>query len=98
VNGLIDFGLMTMYGDYLFDIAIGWVCFDMYDVLKANLRERYLSVILSTLGENVKSSLYLYVLVYSMISANFYSKDCSDGHYQWCVNNLNNEEYLNDVK
>ena len=33
VTGLIDFGIMTMYGDNLFDIAIGWVCFDMYDEL-----------------------------------------------------------------
>ncbi|WNB90966.1 aminoglycoside phosphotransferase family protein [Bacillus sp. NEB1478] len=97
VSGLIDFGIMTMYGDYLFDVAIGWVCFDMYDVLNANIRERYLNMILNTLGENVKSRLYLYVLVYSMITANFYAEDCSDGHYQWCVDNLNNEEFWKTI-
>lgn len=93
ITGLIDFGLMTMYGDNLFDVAVGWVCFDMYDQLKANIYERYLNVITSTLGQDIKNALYLYVLIYSFISANFYSRDCSDGHYQWCVRNLNNRTY-----
>jgi thiamine kinase-like enzyme len=93
VTGLIDFGMMTMYGDNLFDIAMGLVCFDMYDELKANIYERYLNIIISTLGENVRKRLYLYVLVYSFITANFYSENCEDGHYQWCCKNLNNKHY-----
>jgi len=93
VTGLIDFGLMTMYGDNLFDIAIGWVCFDMYNELNANIYERYLNIIISTLGEDVRKRLYFYVLIYSYISANFYSPNCEDGHYQWCVKNLNNKNY-----
>jgi thiamine kinase-like enzyme len=97
ITGLIDFGIMTMYGDYLFDIATSWAFFDMYDELKANILERYLHVIIDNLGEGIRGKLYLYVLVYSMISANFYSEDCSDGHYQWCIRNLNNEEYWNEL-
>lgn len=93
VTGLIDFGLMTMYGDNLFDIAIGWVCFDMYNELNANIYERYLNIIISTLGEDVRKRLYFYVLIYSFISANFYSHNCEDGHYQWCLKNLNNLNY-----
>lgn len=93
VTGLIDFGLMTMYGDNLFDIAIGWVCFDMYNEFNANIYERYLNIIISTLGEDVRKRLYFYVLIYSFISANFYSHNCKDGHYQWCVKNLNNKHY-----
>ncbi|MDM5200815.1 aminoglycoside phosphotransferase family protein [Fictibacillus enclensis] len=97
VTGLIDFGWMTMYGDPLFDIAIGWICFDMYDELNSNIRDRYLNIILSTLGEGARKDLYFYVLVYSFIMANFYSEDCSDGHYQWCVKNINNKNYWNAV-
>lgn len=93
VTGLIDLGLMTMYGDNLYDIAIGWVCFDMYNELNANIYERYLNIIISTLGEDVRKRLYFYVLIYSFISANFYSHNCKDGHYQWCVKNLNNKHY-----
>ncbi|WP_078554409.1 aminoglycoside phosphotransferase family protein [Bacillus alkalicellulosilyticus] len=93
VTGVIDFGSMTMYGDNLFDIAISWVCFDMYNELNANINERYLNLIISKLGEDVRKRLYFYVLIYSFISANFYSDNCEDGHYQWCAKNLNNKEY-----
>ncbi|GAF06592.1 hypothetical protein JCM16418_560 [Paenibacillus pini JCM 16418] len=89
---------MTMYGDYLFDMAIGWMIFDMYDELKSNILERYLELIIHTLGEEVRGKIYLYVLVYSMVSANLYAEDCSDGHYQWCVRNLNNNMYWDAIQ
>lgn len=87
-----------MYGDPLFDLATGWVFFDMYNEFKANLRERYLSIILETLGKNICGKLHRYVLFYSIISANTYSPTCADGHYQWCVANLNNQEYWNNIE
>ena len=93
VTALLDFGLLTMYGDPLFDVATGWVFLDMYDELKANLRERYLAIVLEALGMRVREKLYYYVLLYSVLSANTYSSKCADGHYQWCVDNLNNQEY-----
>ena len=87
-----------MYGDPLFDIATGWVFFDMYNELKANIRERYLAIILETLGPSVHEKLYFYVLLYSLLSANTYSSTCADGHYQWCVQNLNNQEYWKHIE
>jgi Ser/Thr protein kinase RdoA (MazF antagonist) len=93
ITALLDFGLLTMMGDPLFDIATGWVFYDMYDELCANVRERYLSLILDRLGEDVRPKLYRYVLYYSVLSANTYSPTCSDGHYRWCVENLNAAAY-----
>jgi hypothetical protein len=98
ITGLLDFGMMTMFGDYLFDIATGWVFFDMYDTLRADLRERYLTVVLDRLGESARARLYLYVLIYSVLSANTYSKDCTDGHYSWCVENLNTVAYFQALR
>jgi hypothetical protein len=98
VAALLDFGLFTFYGDYLFDIATGWVFLDMYDELKAKVRDRYLAVILNRLGTNVRGKLYRYVLVYSILSANAYSPTCSDGHYKWCVANLNQTEYWTAIE
>jgi hypothetical protein len=98
ITALLDFGLLTMYGDYLFDIATGWVFFDMYDELKAQLRERYLAMLLERLGEQVRGKLYCYVLIYSILSANTYSSHCSDGHYQWCLANLNNQHYWHAIE
>ncbi len=91
VRALFDFGLMTMVGDPLFDIATGWGFLDMYNIYQANLRERYLSVILDRLGSHIQEKLMLHVLFYSVISADFYSPICADGHYQWCVDNLNHQ-------
>jgi fructosamine-3-kinase len=98
ITALLDFGLLTMYGDYLFDIATGWVFFDMYDELEVQVRERYLAMLLERLGEHIRGKLYRYVLIYSIISANTYSSNCSDGHYQWCVANLCDQQYWNAIE
>jgi streptomycin 6-kinase len=93
ITALLDFGLFTMLGDPLFDLATAWVFFDMYDELKKQLRQRILPIIVERLGENVRGKLYRYVLIYSILSANTYSPTCADGHYQWCVANLNQPAY-----
>lgn len=92
-TALIDFGLFTMYGDPLFDMATAWVFFDMYDERQANLRDRLLALILERFGEGLREKLYRYLLLYSLLSANVYSPECADGHYAWCIANLNNSEY-----
>jgi aminoglycoside phosphotransferase (APT) family kinase protein len=93
VTALLDFGLLTMYGDPLFDLATGWVFFDMYDELRAQVRQRYLALLLAQLGASRRGRLYCYVLYYSLVGANAYSSTCQDGHYQWCVDNLNRPDY-----
>jgi fructosamine-3-kinase len=93
VTALLDFGLLTMYGDPLFDLATGWVFFDMYDELRAQVRQRYLTLLLAQLGTSRRGRLYRYVLYYSVVGANAYSSTCQDGHYQWCVDNLNRPDY-----
>lgn len=90
VTGIIDFGLMTMRGDFLFDVATGWLFFDMYDQYPFDFRSRYYNLVIETFGE-VKSSISLYVLLYSIYSVNAYADDFSDGHAAWCVKNLNDK-------
>jgi hypothetical protein len=98
ITALLDFGLLTMVGDPLFDLATGWVFFDMYDELKAQVRERCLAMLLDRLGEQARGKLYRYVLLYSILSANTYSSQCRDGHYHWCVANLRNQHYWNAIE
>lgn len=98
ITALLDFGLLTMYGDPLFDLATGWVFFDMYDELNVQVRSRYLAMLLDRLGKRVRGKLYHYVLIYSILSANTYSSTCTDGHYQWCVANLCNQDYWNEIE
>jgi Ser/Thr protein kinase RdoA (MazF antagonist) len=98
ITALLDFGLLTMVGDPLFDLATGWVFFDMYDELKASVRERCLAMLLERLGAQARGKLYRYVLIYSILSANTYSPQCSDGHYAWCVANLSNQHYWSAIE
>jgi aminoglycoside phosphotransferase (APT) family kinase protein len=93
ICALLDFGLFTMYGDPLFDAATAWVFFDMYDELNADVRSRLLPFVLRRCGTAAYGKLIRYVLLYSLLAANTYSPDCSDGHYRWCVSNLNREAY-----
>lgn len=93
ITALLDFGLFSMYGDPMFDIATSWVLFDMYDTLGIAARPRFLALLLERLGQHRRGRLYRYVLIYSILSANTYAADCSDGHYQWCVANLNHADY-----
>ena len=97
ITALLDFGLLTMHGDYLFDAATSWVFFDMYDELEAKVHDRYLAMLLDRLGGSVRGKLYRYVLIYSILSANSYSSSCTDGHYRWCVANLSNQHYWNAI-
>ena len=98
VTSLLDFGLFTMFGDHLFDVATACAFFDMYDQLGQNIRQRLLTLAAETYGANVMGVLYRYILIYSLLSANIYAPDCSDGHYQWCVANLNNRVYWEEVR
>lgn len=97
VTGIIDFGLITMKGDFLFDVATGWVFFDMYDEFKLNLKTRYLNLIKNVLGEEPIGKIFLYALLYSIYSVNYYSHDFNDGHAAWCVQNLNDSKLWNEI-
>ena len=98
VTSLFDFGVFTMFGDHLFDVATGCVFFDMYDQLGQNIRKRLFALAAQIYGPHLTGVLHRYVLIFSLISANFYAPDCSDGHYQWCVANLNTPELWENLQ
>lgn len=89
ITAILDFGIFTMYGDPLYDIATGWVFFDMFDELKANIRKRYYSLLLKKMGKHIQEQINTYVLLYSILSCDIYPQDLKGDHFNWCVNNLN---------
>jgi thiamine kinase-like enzyme len=93
ITALLDFGWMTHYGDPLYDLATGWVFFDMYDELKRDIWRRLGRVVRRAVGEETLGILHRYILLYSVLTANAYAYAGGDGHYYWCVGNLNNPEY-----
>jgi aminoglycoside phosphotransferase (APT) family kinase protein len=97
IAALLDFGLMTMVGDPLWDVATGAAFFDMYDEWKVAARERCLGIALDRLGVGVRPTLNAYVLVYSIVGADAYDPACADGHYRWCVANLDDAALWRDM-
>lgn len=97
INSVLDFGILTVKGDPIFDIALGWVFSDMYGEIKNfDIKSHLKPLILEKLTENEIERFHLYILVYSIISANMYSNnDPDDGHLKWCLHNLQNKSLLN---
>lgn len=89
VTALLDFGVFTMLGDPLWDLATGWVFFDMYNELGIDARTRLWALMQRQVDKTDRATIARYVLLYSLFSANLYDPACNDGHYQWCVANLN---------
>lgn len=93
ITALLDFGWMTQYGDPRYDLATGWVFFDMYDELKRDTKARLGRLVRTRVREGEVGILYRYILLYSIFTANAYAYEGGDGHYRWCVGNLNNPAY-----
>lgn len=93
ITALLDFGWMTMWGDPLYDLATGWVFFDMYDELNRGVTDRLGRIIEARVGLETLGKLHLYILLCSVFTANAYAYEGGDGHYRWCVGNLNNPAF-----
>lgn len=87
---VLDWGFYTTAGDNTFDAATAAGFYDMYgpdarkfdDLLLARFEE---------LGHD-RARMYLYRAAYAITTATTYADDASDGHYAWCVGNLNRED------
>lgn len=96
VNAVLDFGTLTTKGDYLFDIATGWVFVDMYgEVKQLDLKRSVFDLISDRLTSQEIHGVFVYLLIYSIISADMYPEDTTKGHYKWCISNLNNKDFWN---
>lgn len=96
IASVLDFGILTTIGDPIFDIALGATFSDMYDQIKHfKVKEFVWGLVKDKVTEEEYIRAQVYVLIYSFISANMYKKnDPTDGHFNWCINNLNNPKLL----
>jgi hypothetical protein len=92
---LLDWGFFTTAGDNTFDAATAAGFFDMYGpdarVIDDLLLDRF-----EAAGHS-RERMYLYRAAYSITTATIYNPDASDGHYLWCVNNLNRADLRDAV-
>jgi Ser/Thr protein kinase RdoA (MazF antagonist) len=90
---VLDWGFFSTEGDPVFDAAVASALFDMYGVdalgnelaLHEQFEER--------LGYS-RDAMLVYRAAYSLITANAYTSDGSDGHFAWCAAALNRPDVI----
>jgi hypothetical protein len=87
-TALLDWGFLTTAGDTTFDAGTAAGFYDMYGPDARTIDELLLTRFESELGHS-RERMLLYRAAYAIITATIYSPDASDGHYTWCVGNLN---------
>ena len=91
-TALLDFGFLTTVADPLFDAVISTLVFDMYSPRSRQMRERLRVRYSQRLGQPFRDIYPLYKAAYALATSNAYSENGEDGHFQWCVDILNDEE------
>ena len=87
---LLDWGFYTTAGDNTFDASTAAAFYDMYGPDARKIDDQLLDRF-EELGHD-RNRMYLYRAAYAITTATIYSEDASDGHYTWCVGNLNRED------
>jgi aminoglycoside phosphotransferase len=87
---LLDWGFYTTAGDNTFDASTAAGFFDMYGPEARRIDEVLLDRF-EELGHD-RGRMYLYRAAYAITTATIYSDDAADGHYTWCVSNLNRKD------
>jgi aminoglycoside phosphotransferase len=84
---VLDWGFYSTAGDNTFDAALAAGFFDMYGPdarrLDTLLLDRF-----EKLGHD-RERMHLYRAAYAITTATIYDADAQDGHYAWCVADLN---------
>jgi hypothetical protein len=87
-TALLDWGFLTTAGDTTFDAGTAAGFYDMYGPDAQKIDELLLDRFETELGHS-RERMRLYRAAYAIITATIYSPDAADGHYKWCVANLN---------
>ena len=88
---VFDFGFLSSVGDPAFDASISSAIFNMYGENASKIEMQVTNAFSEALGYE-KKLLLAYKAVYSIITSNAYSKEGTDGHYQWCVKMLKRKD------
>jgi aminoglycoside phosphotransferase len=87
VAAVLDWGFYSTAGDNTFDAALAAGFFDMYGP-DAQRLDNLLLDRFEKLGHD-RQRMYLYRAAYAITTATIYDADAGDGHYAWCIGQLN---------
>jgi aminoglycoside phosphotransferase (APT) family kinase protein len=86
-SAVLDFGFLSGAGDPRFDAAVAAAVTDMYGPHAATITESLTDRFAAALGHSA-DVLRLYRAAYAVATSNAFTADGSDGHFQWCIDQL----------
>ncbi len=92
-TAVLDWGFFSTEGDPAFDAAVAAALFDMYGDEALDNELALYDQFEERLGYP-RDALLVYRAAYSLITANAYTSDGSDGHFAWCVEALNRRDVV----
>lgn len=84
---VVDFGFLSSVGDPAFDAAVCASTFDMYSANASEIRDLLTHELASRVGYRV-DELCIYQAAYAIATSNAYDPAGQDGHFAWCVRQL----------
>jgi aminoglycoside phosphotransferase (APT) family kinase protein len=86
-SAVLDFGFLSGAGDPRFDAAVTAGIIDMYGPHAAAITESLTDRLAAELGHS-PDVLRIYRAAYGVATSNAFTADGSDGHFQWCIDQL----------
>ena len=96
VEGVIDFGMSTLFGNSLIDVASGFGYYRMYASNRNGIRAALLPKVLERLPNEEHPLFFQFLLANAILTSNLYTTNPDprdNGHFQWALNILSEEEY-----
>jgi len=93
---VLDFGFLTTAGDPRIDVAITAAIMNMYGPYALEITCALTQQFAAELGHPTKT-LLVYQGVYAVATANAFTPDGVDGHFAWCIAQLNRADILEAI-
>lgn len=91
VSAVLDWGFVSCFGDPAFDASVACGIYNMYGPHHRKLDDILMDACVSRLGHS-RNQLLIYRALYAVLTSNAYSEDGTDGHYAWCVEQLDRDD------
>ncbi len=91
VTAVLDWGFLSHFGDTSLDASIACGSYNLYGE-HSRVNDAYLVAECVDRHGYDHHRLLVYRALYAVLTSNAYSEDGTDGHYAWCVDNLNRDD------
>lgn len=91
VTAVLDWGFLTCYAPPVIDLGISTGILDMYSEKARATEDRFVARVLATTDADLGDLLRTRAL-YALITATAYSPEGTDGHFAWCIDQLQRDD------